>query len=153
MHVRVSAASNPVKTTFRLAFILMGLALSAVAPHYASAQFGEGIVPPFENAYTENITDGTQAFSTIELLVSNILGLMTALGSILFIVYFLLGAIGWITAGGDSGKIGKARDQMLQGVMGLIVLVGLYAIVGVISSIVGIDILNPAQMLEGLVPN
>lgn len=121
-------------------------------PLTIQAQFGSGIKAPFDTAYSKDLTDGNQAFSTMELLISNVLGIMTTVGALVFIVYFLLGAIGWISAGGDSSKITKARDQMLQGVLGLIVLVALYAIVGFIGSIVGIDILNPAEMLQKLVP-
>lgn len=136
---------------FCLTLMLFFLAALCL-PIELRAQFGSGIEPPFETAYSDNLTEGTEAFSTLELLVSNILGIMTALGSLIFIVYFLLGAIGWISAGGDSSKISKARDQMLQGVLGLVVLVALYAIVGFIGSIVGIDILLPAETLEKLVP-
>lgn len=117
------------------------------------AQFGDrGLEPPFANQYTENITVDNTALTTFERLISNMLGLLTVLGVLIFIVYFMLGAIGWITAGGDSSKISKARDQMMQGALGLVVLVALYAVIGLISSIVGINILNPAEMLETLIP-
>ena len=126
----------------------------------AQAQFGAGIQSPFDdNAYTDvdtlTGTGSTQGpFTTLELIISNVLGLITVLGSIIFIGYFLLGAIAWITSGGDTGKVTKARDQMLHGVIGLLVLVMVYAIVGLIGTVLGIDnILNPKAVLEGLVPN
>lgn len=120
----------------------------------ALAQFGSGLQPVVENAYTEGVTaDNTKALTTLELFISNMLGLGTVVGSIIFIAYFLLGAISWVSAGGDTSKINKARDQMIQGVVGLIVLVALYAIVGLIGTIVGLDILNPATVLEPLIPN
>ena len=123
----------------------------------AQAQFGAGIQSPFDdNAYTDVSTitnsDGG-SFSTLELIISNVLGLITVLGSIIFIGYFLLGAIAWITSGGDTGKVTKARDQMLHGVIGLLVLVMVYAIVGLIGTVLGMNnILNPKVVLEGLVP-
>ncbi len=122
----------------------------------AQAQFGSGIGSPFDdNTYTDVpslVSDG--GFTTMELIVSNVLAMITVIGSIMFIGYFLLGAISWITSGGDSGKINKARDQMMHGVLGLLVLVLAYAIVGLVGSVLGItNILNPAAVLEGLVPN
>lgn len=124
----------------------------------AQAQFGAGIQSPFDdNAYTDVSTltnNNGGSFSTLELIISNVLGLITVLGSIMFIGYFLLGAISWITSGGDTGKVTKARDQMLHGVIGLFILVMVYAIVGLIGTVLGIDsILNPKAVLEGLVPN
>lgn len=134
------------------------LALVLLSPLRVLAQFGDGIVAPFDpdNAYVKDIQNSaisdTNAFTTFELIVSNVLALLTVLGSLVFIIYFLLGAISWISSGGDTSKVGKARDQMLQGVLGLVVLVMMYAVIGLIGSIVGIDILNPAEVLSGLVP-
>lgn len=121
----------------------------------AQAQFGDGIGSPFDNNTYTNVpnlvSDG--GFTTMELIVSNVLAMITVIGSILFIGYFLLGAISWITSGGDSGKVNKARDQMMHGVLGLLVLVMTYAIVGLVGSVLGItNILNPAEVLRGLVP-
>jgi len=119
----------------------------------ALAQFGDGLQPIVDNAYTEGVTDNdTNALTTLELFISNMLGLGTVVGSIVFIVYFLLGGISWIGAGGDTSKINKARDQMIQGALGLIVLVAMYAIIGLIGTIVGLDILNPATELMKLIP-
>lgn len=139
----------------------IGLSLFAVysvivllTPLRVFAQFGDGIVPPFDpnNAYVKDITKDDKSFDTLETLISNMLGLLTVVGSLVFVTYFLLGAISWISSGGDSSKVGKARDQMLQGVLGLVVLVIMYAVVGLVGSIVGIDILNPATVLRTLVP-
>ncbi|MDH5533401.1 MAG: hypothetical protein OEX81_03175 [Candidatus Pacebacteria bacterium] len=56
------------------------------------------------------------------------------IGALMVIVYFLWGSIGWITAGGDSAKIQKSRDRMVQAVIGLILLVGSFTLLGFISS-------------------
>jgi len=122
------------------------------APVRQIAQFGDGFLPPFENAYTQNADQGLNALSNLELLISNVIGLVTTLGALIFIIYFLMAALSWITAGGDSSKLEKARGQMLHGVMGLILLVSTYAIIGLIGRIVGIDILNLGQQLSKLIP-
>lgn len=56
-------------------------------------------------------------------------------GGLLVLVFFLWGAIEWITSGGDQAKIGKARDKMTQAVIGLVVLVGSFTIIGLISQL------------------
>jgi len=116
-----------------------------------AVQFGGGFKPPTD-AYSETgqTTEGT--LSNLELFISNIIGVLTLLAGIFFIIYFILGAFKWVTAGGDSGKVGKARDEMVQGVLGLIIIVMAYGIIGIVGSILGLDILNPAAVLETLVP-
>lgn len=58
------------------------------------------------------------------------------LGSILVIVMFLWGGISWITAGGDKGKVEKARDRMTQAVIGLVVLVSSFVIIGFLGTLI-----------------
>ncbi|NCN24365.1 MAG: hypothetical protein COU65_03775 [Candidatus Pacebacteria bacterium CG10_big_fil_rev_8_21_14_0_10_42_12] len=115
------------------------------------AQFG-GFKAPVDTVYTtgSDVADG--AFTNLEVFFSNLLGILTVLGSIFFIVNFLIGALGWITAGGESGKIETARNRMVQSAIGLVIIVAAYGIIGIISTVVGIDILNPAEMLKDLVP-
>lgn len=54
-------------------------------------------------------------------------------GAILVLVYFLWGAIEWITSGGDSGKLEAARGKMLHAFIGMLLLVSAYTIIGFIS--------------------
>lgn len=148
-------SSTVMRNRIKSVFYLLGMLVVLASPVRVLAQFGNvGIDPPFkdDNEYIEGITDGTTAFTTLEKIVSNILALLTVLGGLVFITYFMLGAISWITSGGDTAKVGKARDQMLQGALGLIVLTMMYALVGLIGSIVGMNILNPAEVLETIVP-
>lgn len=57
------------------------------------------------------------------------------IGALMVIVYFLWGAIEWISAGGDASKVQKARDKIVQAVIGLVVLVASFTIIGFISQI------------------
>lgn len=138
---------RPLLVTALTATMFVGTSLSSV-----QAQFGTGIQPIVENAYTADAKSGEHSLTILETIISNMLGLGTVVGSLIFIGYFLMGAIAWVGAGGDTSKIGKARDQMMQGAIGLFVLVAVYAIVGLIGSIVGLNILNPAEVLSGLIP-
>lgn len=147
-----------VMKSYKLVFIFSLGLLVLFQPRFALAQFGKGITSPFgdKNAYTnvDKLTASPEApFSVMELIISNVLGLITVLGAVLFITYFLLGAVGWITAGGDSGKITKARDQIVHGVIGLIILVIAYSVVGLIGTVLGMnEILSPANALKALIP-
>lgn len=111
----------------------------------ATAEFGTGLRQT--NPPTQGLAafDTTDPLTSTELLFSQIIGFLTLLGGLIFIVMFLNGAFKWITGGEDAGKIQKARDLMVQAVIGLIVMVAGYAIIGLIGSVVGFDMLNPAQ--------
>lgn len=116
-----------------------------------SVTFGSGIQAPGVGGLAGNNAGGISSgdpLEGLELFISRIIGFLTVLAGIFFIVYFILGALSWITAGGDTSKIQKARDQIVQGVIGLIVIIGAYAVVGIIGSVIGIDILNPAAQLR-----
>lgn len=92
-----------------------------------------------------NTQDG--ALSGVETFISHVLGLITVVGSVFFIVNFFLAALSWLTAQGDSSKIQKSRDQMIQGVVGLVIIVGSYGIIGLIGTIVGLNLLSPKEAL------
>jgi hypothetical protein len=123
----------------------------------AQADFGGGFTPPTDAFSTGRFNSaeasGQGALNNLELALSNLIGLLTVVAGIAFIVYFFLGAFKWITAGGDSGKVGKARDEMVNGTIGLIVIVAAYGVVGLIGSIVGIRLLNPGEQLMILIEN
>lgn len=60
---------------------------------------------------------------------------LISVGALMVLIYFLWAGIEWISAGGDSGKVQKARDKITQAVVGMIVLVGAFAIITWISRI------------------
>ena len=119
------------------------------------AQFGQGLQPPtnaFSEGSTNDLTQSVNAFTNLEYIVSNVIAIITALASLLFIYYFITAAISWITSGGDSGKLTTARNQMLNAVLGLVLLVASYAIIGLVGTLFGLDLLNPGKVLKELVP-
>lgn len=113
------------------------------------AQFGR-FAPPVNNQYTADAA--TNPFGIIELIVSNVIGLLTVLAGLYFVVNMILAGIKWLGSGGESGKVADARMQMIQSVLGIIVVVAAYSIIGLVGTIVGFDILNPAQILNQLTP-
>ena len=120
------------------------------------SQFGEGLKPPVNNQYSPEqagqVGGGDAALNSMTAMISNILAIATAVAGIYFIVYFIMAAFSWITSEGDSGKLQKARNQMIQAIIGLALIVATYAVVGLVGHLIGIDILNPATVLKGVVP-
>ncbi len=91
--------------------------------------------------------------SAVEKLISNVLVVLTVVAGIAFTLYFLLGGLNWITAGGDKGKIDKAKGMMTGGATGIIVIAVSYAIVWIVGKALGIDILNPGSLINNIKVN
>lgn len=114
------------------------------------AQFGSLKPPVPEFARGGTTEDGV--LKNADNFISYLFGLLTVAASVFFVVQFLLAVIGWITAGGDSGKITKARDQMLQSVIALVIVVASYGLIGLIGTIVGLRLLEPFDELQSILP-
>ncbi|GAB4026366.1 MAG: hypothetical protein Fur0011_1820 [Candidatus Microgenomates bacterium] len=98
-------------------------------------------------------TDITSSTNTFEKLISNILVVLTVVAGIAFVLYFLLGGLNWITAGGDKGKIEKAKGMMTGGAIGLIIIVLSYSITWIVGAALGLKILEPGSIIRGLTFN
>ena len=111
-----------------------------------------GTFDPPSTAFSVGSATDKTALSNLEKMISNLIGLITVMGSLLFITYFILAGFKWLTAGGDSGRVQKARDQMIQAVMGLVLIIASYSIIGLIGTVFGLTLLRPAEMLNALIP-
>jgi hypothetical protein len=98
-------------------------------------------------------TDIGGSTTAVEKLISNTLVVLTAVAGIAFVLYFLLGGLNWITAGGDKGKIDKAKGMMTGGAIGLIIIVLSYSITWIVSAALGLNILEPGEIIQGLTFN
>lgn len=110
-----------------------------------------GSITGFDSAYTPQGNTGEAYLSTVELIISNILTILTIIAGISFTIYFLLGGLTWITAGGQKDKVEKAKGMMTNGAIGLIIILVSYSIVWIVGEALGIDILNPAETLQGAI--
>ncbi len=79
--------------------------------------------------------------------ISSAVGLMTIVAIIWFVFTFIIGAIGIITAGGDKQALEGARKKIVNGIIGLIVVIAAIFIVRLIGFLIGIpNILNLNQL-------
>lgn len=115
-----------------------------------ATEIGGNLTGP--GGYYKNPSDISQATDSFSTFASNVLGFFTVLASIMFLLYFILGAINWITAGGDSGKVDKAKSQMSNAAIGLIIVVLAYSIAAIVGKVLGIQILNPGSIINNLGP-
>jgi len=116
------------------------------------AQFGNvGFEPQSDTVYTQDVS--INPLNNLVIFISNLLGLITILGALFFIVYFFIAAFNWVTGGEDTGKVEKARHKMMHGVLGLVVIVMSYSLIGLVSTIVGINLIDLEATLDLLNPS
>lgn len=72
--------------------------------------------------------------STIVAIINAVVGVL----ALVCVVVIIIGGVNYMTSSGDAGKVKKAKDTILYGVIGLIVCVLAFAIVNfVITNIIG----------------
>ena len=76
------------------------------------------------------------------LFFGNIMSAVMTLAAVLVFGFLIWGAIEWITSGGDSGKLEKARNRIGNAVIGLIILAAATAIFLLLEGFLGIDVLT-----------
>lgn len=116
-----------------------------------------GSIQPVTDARTPQLTGNAQNvnqsfINSLETYVSDIIGVITILAALFFIVYAFTAGFEWVTAGGDSGKVGKARDRLLWSTLGLVLIVAAYSIIGLIGSLVGLNLLDLSKMINNIIP-
>lgn len=113
-----------------------------------SAQTELGSFTPPSNKFGPGSNTNDGALSNLESMISSIIGFITVIGGVAFIIYFLLGSLEILLAGGDSNKVSGGAKKLLQSTIGLVLLVSAYAIVGFIGRLLGFDLLNPAEIIR-----
>lgn len=60
-------------------------------------------------------------------------------GSVLFVFMLIIGAIGWITSGGDKAKIEESRGKVTNAIVGILIMLTVYAVVKLVQGFFGTD--------------
>lgn len=80
--------------------------------------------------------------SNIASLIGTFIRTMVIIGGLGFALYFLLGATKWITSGGDKGKVEEAKQEILNAVTGLVILLAFFAVSAFLNDVLKINLLN-----------
>lgn len=83
-------------------------------------------------AKPEAIPEGGDLKANIQVIINAIIGIL----GIVAVIVIILGGIQYMTSTGDAGKVKKAKDTILYGVIGLIICVLAAAIVNFVINVV-----------------
>lgn len=98
----------------------------------------EDITNPALNESIRNL-EGTEFFNK---LLPNLIGLGFVIGVIIFVAIIIVGAIQWIISGGDKGGIESAKGKITNAIIGIIILLGAFAVISVIENFFGVEIVT-----------
>ena len=96
----------------------------------------------FRNPILGDNLQGLTGEEFFQKLLPALVGLGFVVGIVIFFFVMLLGAIQWITSGGDKAGVEGARGKIMNAIIGIVILFSLLAIVKLIESFFGIDILT-----------
>ena len=95
---------------------------------------GEQITIPAPNILPENFTFGG--------LISALISFVILVAFLAAFFYLLWGGFTWITSGGDEGGISAARNRIVQALIGLTIVVAVWAIFQLVETFFGITVVS-----------
>lgn len=90
----------------------------------------------------------TDTATSLSQIISNLIGFLTALAGVSFLLYFMFGAINWITAGGDQQKTQAAKTTLTNAIIGLMLSVIAYPVALLIGKLVGVPLADPGELIK-----
>ena len=83
------------------------------------------------------------SFTDIGSLLGNIIIASMVIAGLMVFFYLIMGGIQYITSGGDKAQAEAARNRITYALIGLVIVVGSFAIIKLIEQFFGLSILNP----------
>jgi len=98
---------------------------------------------PIEGIYNPAINPkvGSGGGTTIVgTMISRIISILLIVGTLVCLIYLIMGAIMWITSGGEKAKVEEARSKISYAVMGLVLLATSWAVMLLLQHFLGLSI-------------
>jgi len=114
---------------------------------------GEGLGPFGKSGlFGSGEAGGVTALTKVTGAISAIIGFMTIAGSIWFMFQLLFGGYEWISSAGDTKKLTTARQRIMNGFFGLVIIIAAWIIIAVVGQFFGYDILigSPGTIIQQL---
>lgn len=111
-------------------------ALLLTATTYVTSYVSVFAAPPSGNDIQVNPTTLGFSIPTIGGLLTFVVKGFFVVAGVFALVYLLLGALAWITSGGDKAGVEKARDKIQAAIVGILMIVVVLAIVWTLEQIV-----------------
>lgn len=113
------------------------------AGHHKEVPFSNVCIDDFTtNSSGFKFTLTNHGFTNLGPLIQVLITLAFTLAGLLFLAYFLIGGLQWITSGGDPKNVAAARSRITNAFVGFILVVASYAIILIVEKVFGINIVS-----------
>ncbi|KKU02680.1 MAG: hypothetical protein UX99_C0012G0002 [Candidatus Amesbacteria bacterium GW2011_GWB1_47_26] len=96
--------------------------------------------------------DLNEALFTFANVISITIGVLTISAGLWFIIQIFSSAFQWLTSGGEKQALQNAQKRLTHAIIGLLMVVLSYALIGIVSFVFGLPILNIAQIIISIRP-
>ncbi len=103
------------------------------------------LLAPIQILAADNISispPGNIGFKTLGGAISNFINIALVIAVVLVLIMIIWGAYEWIASGGDKEAVGKARNRIINAIIGLVVLSVAFALTQLAGQITGLNISN-----------
>lgn len=106
-------------------------------------------IGPLGNPRIGSINQNFSAIDRFTDTISKIIGVLTVSAGLWFLVQMFTGAIQWLSSAGEKQALENAKKKITNAILGLVVVVMSYTIIGIVGNFLGFNILD----LQGLIIN
>lgn len=100
-----------------------------------AADGNHGLDATAEQAGADSFIGGPGKTVSVATIIGTVLGAVLAFVGVLFFGLMIYGGLLWMTARGNDQQVEKAKDLIIQAVIGIIIVLGAYAITTFIGGI------------------
>lgn len=108
----------------------------------AGPTFAVNLVPPAQYAPLGNIT--------IESIIPGVIQILLFAAFITSMIFFMIGGLRWIIAGGDKAAAESARGTITGAIIGLIIVLGTWGILNTLEALFNINIIGSVMTIPHL---
>lgn len=119
-------------------FGLLLMTLLAVPPVFAAPD----PCPEVLNAGVKDAAGTVNANTSVGSIITFLVAFVIIIAVLLALVFIVIGAIQWITSGGDKTKVDSARNHIVAAVLGLIVIAFSFVLINVVITALGLGSLT-----------
>ncbi|MDD2225392.1 MAG: hypothetical protein PHP97_04520 [Candidatus Shapirobacteria bacterium] len=85
------------------------------------------------------VTSGADSISTLEKIISSIIGILTIVGVIYFTIQIILAGFSLIASQGDPKEFQSSKKRLTTNVIGLVIIIIAYGLGALIASLLGMN--------------
>lgn len=110
--------------SFAAALTLLAPAALATAPAYAASDIQDSLCSGTNLDLTggsTNCGNSNDSADNLNTLLTNIVNIFSAVVGVVAVIMIIVGGLRYITSGGDSNKVGSAKNTLIYAIIGLVI--------------------------------